>query len=142
MQADVDRLEAAVAAAEQQLARHNQELSALEERRRAVQVSDLNARVHISFTVNRCGMSQGQLLLEGMVQTQQDIWIPDLSAQADYNGQVREHAKTVQQLETVEAAREAAEQQVHSMEWQAPAYSISVRQMPLYIEASTAVLRL
>ncbi len=68
MQADVDRLEAAVAAAEEQLARHNQELAALEERRRAVQ--------------------------------------------ADYNGQVREHARTVQQLEVAEAAQEAAEQQV------------------------------
>ena len=68
MQAEVDRLEAAVAAAEQQVTRHNQELTALEERRRAVQ--------------------------------------------ADYNGQVREHARTVQQLEAAEAAKEAAEQQV------------------------------
>ena len=46
MQADVDRLEAAVAAAEQQLARHNQELSALEERRRAVQVPPESGHMH------------------------------------------------------------------------------------------------
>ena len=64
----MDRLEAAVATAEEQLARYNQEVAMLEERRRAVQ--------------------------------------------ADYNGQVREHARTVQQLEAAEAGREAAEQQV------------------------------
>jgi len=38
VQADVDRLEAAVAAAKEQVTRHDQELAALEERRRAVQV--------------------------------------------------------------------------------------------------------
>ena len=70
----MDRLEAALAGAEQRLARHNQELAALEERRRAVQ--------------------------------------------ADYNGQVLEHARTVQQLEAAEAAREAAEQQVWCAVWQ------------------------
>ena len=49
MQADVDRLEAAVAAAEQQVTRHDQELAALEERRRAVQVAAVHGtHAHVS----------------------------------------------------------------------------------------------
>ena len=120
VQADVDRLEAAVAAAKQQVARHNQELTALEERRRAVQVPAVCEHMHTRCCCccpqihenGKCSILICALRAEGAGSRAGTNTLLGMSLQADYNGQVREHAKTVQQLEAAEAAREAAEQQV------------------------------